>query len=154
MRVRTCNDLGAFIRDRRNALGMDQAALAQKVAVHGHTRIEAFLRGLLPDNDRVLQSWGKRFQVSTKNVCRLISHVGQDCAGAVQFVLPDRLESLEREAESHKVQWLREEELATRIQKTMHCSWVWAAQSVLRRSMTLRAFCLIRTSNLAAPSWP
>ena len=35
---------------------------------HGHARIEAFLWGLLPDNDRVLQNWGKRFQVSSKNV--------------------------------------------------------------------------------------
>ena len=33
-------------------------------ATHGHARIEAFLWGLLPDNDRVLQNWGKRFQVS------------------------------------------------------------------------------------------
>lgn len=63
-------------------------------ATHGHARIEAFLWGLLPDNDRVLQNWGKRFQVSPKNVFRLISHVGEDCAGAVQFVSPDRLETL------------------------------------------------------------
>ena len=26
-------------------------------ATHGHARIEAFLWGLLPDDDRVLQSW-------------------------------------------------------------------------------------------------
>lgn len=52
-------------------------------ATHGHARIEAFLWGLLPDNDRVLQNWGKRFQVPPKNVFQLISHVGEDCAGAV-----------------------------------------------------------------------
>jgi serine/threonine-protein kinase HipA len=63
-------------------------------ATHGHSRIEAFLWGLLPDNDRVLQNWGKRFQVSPKNVFRLITHVGEDCAGAVQFVTPERLETL------------------------------------------------------------
>jgi serine/threonine-protein kinase HipA len=45
-------------------------------STHGHARIEAFLWGLLPDNDRVLQNWGRRFQVSPKNVFRLISHVG------------------------------------------------------------------------------
>lgn len=30
MRIRTAADLGAFIRDRRTNLGMDQAALAKK----------------------------------------------------------------------------------------------------------------------------
>jgi serine/threonine-protein kinase HipA len=29
---------------------------------HGHTKIEAFLWGLLPDNDRILESWARRFQ--------------------------------------------------------------------------------------------
>ena len=46
-------------------------------ATHGHARIEAFLWGLLPDNDRVLQNWGKRFQVSPKNVFRLITPRGR-----------------------------------------------------------------------------
>src|ERR1035437_3199062 len=49
-------------------------------AEHGHARIEAFLWGLLPDNDRVLENWGRRFQVSPRNVFRLIAHVGEDCA--------------------------------------------------------------------------
>jgi serine/threonine-protein kinase HipA len=30
-------------------------------AQHGHSRIEPFLWGLLPDNDRVLETWGRRF---------------------------------------------------------------------------------------------
>jgi len=42
-------------------------------AEHGHARIEAFLWGLLPDNDRVLENWGRRFQVSPRNVFRLIT---------------------------------------------------------------------------------
>ena len=59
-------------------------------AEHGHSRIERFLWGLLPDNDRVLENWAKRFQVSPRNAFRLIANVGEDCAGAVQFVRPDR----------------------------------------------------------------
>ena len=47
-------------------------------AEHGHARIEAFLWGLLPDNDRVLENWGKRFQVSPRNVFRLIAHDALD----------------------------------------------------------------------------
>jgi len=30
-------------------------------AEHSHSKIEAFLSGLLPDNDRVLESWARRF---------------------------------------------------------------------------------------------
>ena len=52
------------------------------------------LWGLLPDNERVLDRWAKKFQVSARNVFALISHVGEDCAGAVQFVTPDRLQRL------------------------------------------------------------
>jgi serine/threonine-protein kinase HipA len=75
-------------------------------AEHGHARIEAFLWGLLPDNDRVLENWGRRFQVSPKNVFRLIAHVGEDCAGAVQFVRPERLEALQSDTAAKEVKWL------------------------------------------------
>src|SRR5580658_1423257 len=94
-------------------------------AAHGHSRIEAFLWGLLPDNDRVLQNWGKRFQVSPKNVFRLISHVGEDCAGAVQFVSPERLETLIAEPVAREIQWLTEEDVADRLRtlRADHSAW-------------------------------
>jgi len=83
---------------------------------HGHARIEPFLWGLLPDNDRVLESWGRRFQVSPRNVFRLIAHVGEDCAGAVQFVTPERLEAMRREPTSREIAWLSEDGVAERLQ--------------------------------------
>ncbi|MFP5206488.1 MAG: type II toxin-antitoxin system HipA family toxin [Acidobacteriota bacterium] len=94
-------------------------------ATHGHARIEAFLWGLLPDNDRVLQNWGKRFQVSSKNVFRLISHVGEDCAGAVQFVSPERFETLIAEPAAREIQWLTEEDVAERLRtlRADHSAW-------------------------------
>jgi serine/threonine-protein kinase HipA len=94
-------------------------------ATHGHARIEAFLWGLLPDNDRVLQNWGKRFQVSPKNVFRLITHVGEDCAGAVQFVTPERLEKLIAEPAAREVQWLTEDDVAERLRtlRADHSAW-------------------------------
>jgi HipA-like protein len=52
-------------------------------AEHKHDPIEAFLWGLLPDNQVVLERWAKRFQVSARNAFGLISNVGEDCAGAV-----------------------------------------------------------------------
>ena len=50
--------------------------------------VEAFLWGLLPDNEQTLARWAQRFQVSARNPFALLSRVGRDCAGAVQFLPP------------------------------------------------------------------
>ena len=84
-------------------------------ATHGHARVDAFLWGLLPDNDRVLQSWAKRFKVSPRNAFRLIANVGEDCAGAVQFIRPERIASLDRDTVSENVTWLTVAEVAERL---------------------------------------
>jgi len=41
MRIRTATDLGAFIRDRRTKLGMDQIALAKKAGTSRKWLVEA-----------------------------------------------------------------------------------------------------------------
>ena len=64
------------------------------VQEHGHTKAEAFLWGLLPDNEVVLQRWGQKFRIFPRNPFRLIENVGEDCAGAIQFAKPDRVEHL------------------------------------------------------------
>src|ERR1700761_3480677 len=51
---------------------------------YGHRVIEAFLWGLLPDNQQVIDRWAKKYQVSARSVFALLSNVGEDCAGAVQ----------------------------------------------------------------------
>jgi HipA N-terminal domain len=61
---------------------------------HSCSVVEAYLWGLLPDNEQVLARWATKFQVSARNVFALISDVGEDCAGAVQFVTPERLDAL------------------------------------------------------------
>src|SRR5687768_10826406 len=61
---------------------------------HAHAPVEAFLWGLLPDSERVLDRWARRFQVSARNPFALLAHVGEDCAGAVQLARPERLDHL------------------------------------------------------------
>ena len=56
--------------------------------------VRAYCQGLLPDSELVLERWGRDFHVSAGNPFALLSHVGEDCAGAVQFVSPDRVEAL------------------------------------------------------------
>ena len=62
--------------------------------------------------------------MSARNVFALISHVGEDCAGAVQFVRPDRLEVL-KSGKDDKVEWLDEPAIATRLQtlREDHSAW-------------------------------
>jgi len=83
---------------------------------HGHSVVEAFLWGLLPDNDGVLQRWGERFQVSPRNAFKLLWHVGEECAGAVQFIRPDRLATWSKNPPPGGVTWLTLGEVAGRIQ--------------------------------------
>ena len=81
---------------------------------HGHEAIHAFMWGLLPDNEQVLGRWGQHFHVSASNPFALLSHVGEDCAGAVQFVLPDRLNDVVSTGDA-RVVWLTESEVAQRL---------------------------------------
>ena len=92
---------------------------------HGHKRIEPFLWGLLPDNERVLQSWGKEFHVSPRNVFRLIEHVGEDCAGAVQFVSRERLEVMAQEPAARETVWISQNDVAKRLRalRADHSAW-------------------------------
>jgi serine/threonine-protein kinase HipA len=56
------------------------------------SRIVPFLEGLLPDNAEVRETWARRFGVSPRNAFALLSHIGRDCAGAVEFVAGDLLD--------------------------------------------------------------
>jgi serine/threonine-protein kinase HipA len=92
---------------------------------HGHKRIEPFLWGLLPDNERVLQSWGREFHVSPRNVFRLIEHVGEDCAGAVQFVSRERLEVMAEAPGAQEIAWISQNDVAKRLRalRADHSAW-------------------------------
>ena len=82
---------------------------------HGHKEVTAFLWGLLPDNEQVLQRWARSFQVSARNPFALLSHVGEDCAGAVQFVGKDRVTTFVEETGDNAVEWLTEKEIGRRL---------------------------------------
>jgi serine/threonine-protein kinase HipA len=110
-------------RDAPNAYPLSLSApLAARE--HGPAVIQAFLWGLLPDNELVLGRWATKFQVSARNVFALLSHVGEDCAGAVQFVTPERLDVV-RNGKEDEVEWLGEPDIAKRLQilRDDHAAW-------------------------------
>jgi serine/threonine-protein kinase HipA len=94
------------------------------LAEHGHAKIDPFLWGLLPDNEMVLDHWARKFHVSARNAFGLIACVGEDCAGAVQFVRPERLAAILGEAPS-PIEWLDEAAIAQRLRalREDHSAW-------------------------------
>ncbi|MEY9126923.1 MULTISPECIES: type II toxin-antitoxin system HipA family toxin [Bradyrhizobium] len=117
-----------FVYDNawRNAEGAYPLSLSMPLAAeeHGPATVRSFLWGLLPDNEQVLERWAKKFQVSARNVFALISNVGEDCAGAIQFVTPDRLGTL-KTGEDDKIEWLDKPEIANRLRvlREDHAAW-------------------------------
>lgn len=90
---------------------------------HSDAVVRPFLWGLLPDNERVLERWARTYQVSASNPFALLRHVGEDCAGAAQFVLPERVEAvLDNQG---GVSWLDENEMTDRLHtlRTDPTSW-------------------------------
>ena len=76
----------------------DATPLSPRLTVAGgeytHADVAPFIAGLLPDNDQVLDRWGRLFGVSPRNAFAILAHVGSDCAGAVQFVPADAVGEL------------------------------------------------------------
>ncbi|MGH7013405.1 MAG: type II toxin-antitoxin system HipA family toxin [Stellaceae bacterium] len=91
---------------------------------HDHKVVEAFLWGLLPDSERILDQWARKFHVSPRNVFALIGNVGEDCAGAVQFVAPERVPSVQSGAADH-IDWLTTDEIAERLRMLREDHAVW-----------------------------
>lgn len=90
----------------------------------GQRKIETFLWGLLPDNEIVLSQWARKFHVSPRNVFGLVANVGEDCAGAVQFVRPERLDAV-RSGVPPEVQWLDEAGVADRLRALRQDQSAW-----------------------------
>jgi serine/threonine-protein kinase HipA len=90
---------------------------------HGPATVEAFLCGLLPDSELVLERWARKFQVSPRNVFSLITNVGEDCAGAVQFVQPGRVAAMVHGGDD--VEWLDEAGMEARLRalREDHAAW-------------------------------
>ena len=51
--------------------------------------VEAYLRGLLPDNDDVRRRWASEFGIRDRDTFGLIAAIGRDAAGAAQFIPED-----------------------------------------------------------------
>lgn len=105
-----------YYEDWQNARGSFPLSLSMPLATseHGHAVVDAFIWGLLPDNELILDRWAKRYQVSPRNAFALMTRVGEDCAGAVQFVRPERLDDVLDDS-GDAIEWLSISDIAARL---------------------------------------
>jgi serine/threonine-protein kinase HipA len=98
-------------RSRRDATPLSLSMpLTQRE--HGHHVTDSFIRGLLPDNENVLRRWGTRFGVPWNSPFAHLRNVGEDVAGAAQFVREDRLAEA---VQSGDIEPVDEEYIANRL---------------------------------------
>lgn len=76
-----------------NDLRSTPLSLSLPLQQEPHTRkaVEAYLRGLLPDNDDVRARWAAAFGVKDRNTLGLIKAIGLDCAGGAIFAPEEEL---------------------------------------------------------------
>jgi len=112
----------------RNAADAYPLSLSMPItlAEHPNAKIDPFLWGLLPDNEIILSNWARKFHVSARNAFSLIAYVGEDCAGAVQFVQPARLNAI-LGAAAPPIEWLDEKEIAKRLRALREDQSAWRA---------------------------
>lgn len=90
-------------------------ALPLALGEHSDAAVMPWISGLLPDNIDVLRRWARLFSTSAEAYDLLATPVGEDCAGAVQFVREERLDAVLGDAGS--VDWLTEDEVGKRLRE-------------------------------------
>ena len=100
-------------RRDRNAITVS-LSMPMTAQTHAGSAVEAFVWGLLPDSEAIIRNWASRFQVSARQPFGLIGAVGEDCAGAVQFVHAERLDAVLSGA-CDGVAWITDEEVGARL---------------------------------------
>jgi serine/threonine-protein kinase HipA len=91
---------------------------------HGSRIVFPYLSNLLPDNTDILRRWRQRYGVRSNSPFALLEHVGEDCAGAIQYVRPDRLDAV-LARKPPPVQWLSEREVGARLRELAQDRSAW-----------------------------
>ena len=127
------------LRDGRLRLRYEEAYRADATATplsialpldepeHGDARITPWLWGLLPDNPAVIARWARHFQVAASSPFALLSTpVGEECAGALRLVRPERLDAALTGAGG--IDWLDGDALEARLRELRQDATAWLGQ--------------------------
>jgi serine/threonine-protein kinase HipA len=120
-------DYDEIYRNRPDATPISVSMPAQ-IASHPDRVITPWLSGLLPDNDAVLQRWARQFQVSASSPFSMLSSpIGEDCAGAVRFALPEKLDRILKRPGN--VTWLNDKDVAQRLRDLRADPTAWLGRT-------------------------
>ena len=97
---------------------------------HRHHVVNAFLWGLLPDNDRVLERWAREFGVSPSHPLGLLANVGEDLPGAMRLVDPD---APVRIPAGDGIDWLSEGDVADLLAEVRADQTAWLGRDTAAR---------------------
>lgn len=92
---------------------------------HGHDVVNAFLWGLLPDNEAVITRWARDFGVSAAHPFGLLAAVGRDLPGSMQLIDPDD----ESERSGGGVEWLSDGDVAHLLASVRRDQTAWLGTS-------------------------
>lgn len=109
----------------RTDLASTPLSLSMPLAGASYTNrvVDVYLRGLLPDNEAVLERWGREFGASVASPVGLLAHVGEDIPGAMQIVRPDRLEAVLTGRD--RVEWMDDEDVAALLRGVRSDQTAW-----------------------------
>lgn len=115
-----------YADDYRESADATPLSLSMPVQIHSHAHqvVDPWLWNLLPDNDNVLQRWGREYHTSASSSFALLATpIGKDCAGAVRFVPEDDADrALSRGGD---VIWLTDDEVGARLGDLRDDSTAW-----------------------------
>lgn len=103
-------------------------SMPYQIRSHPDGLISPWLWNLLPDNEAVLLRWARQFHASASSPFSLLATpIGQDCAGAVRFVVPANAE--ETTTRPGDVTWLTDADVAERLRELKADSTAWLGKS-------------------------
>ena len=112
--------------DYRNSRSATPLSVSMPTTVRSHPDgvISPWLWGLLPDNQAVLERWARDFHASASSPFSLLATpIGHDCAGAVRFAAPDKVDEVIEKPGA--VTWLTDEAVAHRLRDLREDTTAW-----------------------------
>lgn len=88
-------------------------SLPTGTSTHSGAPVDRFLRGLLPENPGAMRSIARRHRVDPEDVLDVLSAIGKDCAGAIQFCRDDEIEDTSQRA--GRLEEYRESDIEVRL---------------------------------------
>ncbi|MFZ1410752.1 MAG: type II toxin-antitoxin system HipA family toxin [Micropruina sp.] len=91
--------------------------------VYRQGRIAPWIDGLLPDSEDVRDRWARQFGVSARNPFALLTHMGEECPGAVQFCTPERVGEVQGQNGSYLA--VSDDDIAARLAQLRQDASSW-----------------------------